>query len=147
MNPSTPTRFAAVPGPAPLGGQTSTYQPGVCNIGPAEIRTRRRFGHLGLVVTVVFLAFLLAVHAPPLVRLLVALPAAGSAIGYLQAHFRFCAGFGVRGVFNFGDIVGTTTSIEDAEARRRDAMRSRQLYLGALAIGVLVGIAAALLPV
>ena len=54
------------------------------------------------------LAGLVAIGAPPLTRLLVALPAAASASGYLQAWFKFCAGFGSRGIFNFGDL-GTTT--------------------------------------
>ncbi len=66
-----------------LGDGGSAYQPGVCNIGPAEIARRRRAGHVGLGATVILGGGLLAVGAPPLARLLVALPAALAASGYL----------------------------------------------------------------
>ncbi|MFI5292650.1 MAG: hypothetical protein ACHQ02_07265 [Candidatus Limnocylindrales bacterium] len=122
------------------------YRPGVCNIGPEEIRRRRRAGHVGLIATVVLLAVLVAVGAPPLARLLVAIPAAMAASGYLQAWFKFCAGFGSRGIFNFGAL-GETHEVIDAEARARDRARARQIGLASLAIGVALAIIATLLPV
>jgi hypothetical protein len=83
------------------------YQPGVCNIGPAEVALRRNFGHVGLAATVVLYAVLVALGVPASVRFLVAIPAAGAASGYLQAYFHSCAGFGGSGVYDFG-AVGTT---------------------------------------
>lgn len=121
------------------------YQPGVCNIGPAEISRRRRAGHVGLAATVVLLGVLVAIDAPPLVRLIVALPAAAAASGYLQAWFHFCAGFGSRGVFNFG-LLGQTFEVADRESRRRDRAKATQIGVASLVIGVAVGIAAFLLP-
>ena len=121
------------------------YEPGVCNIGPQEIRRRRRAGHVGLVAAVVLLAVLVAVGAPPLTRLLVAIPAAMAASGYLQAWFRFCAGFGSRGIFNFDDV-GETHDVVDDEARAADRSKARQIGLASLAIGVAVAIVAVLLP-
>lgn len=128
-----------------VAGSTSPYVPGVCNIGPAEIARRRRFGHLGLVVTVAFFAGLVAFHVPPLARFLVALPAAGTAAGYLQAVFHFCAGFGSRGLFNFGPI-GSEIEVTNPEALARDRARSRQIGLMSLAVGLVVGVVAVLLP-
>lgn len=121
------------------------YQPGTCNIGLAEIARRRRAGHVGLGAAIVLFAGLVAIGAPPLSRLLVALPAAAAASGYLQARLRFCAGFGSRGVYNFGEL-GQTVQVDDAEARRRDRARATQIGLASLAIGAAVGIAAVLLP-
>jgi hypothetical protein len=121
------------------------YQPGACNIGPAEVARRRRAGHVGLAATIVLFAGLVVIGAPPPVRLLVALPAAGAASGYLQAHFRFCAGFGSRGVYNFGEL-GQTLEVEDAEARRRDRARATQIGLASAAIGLAVGLVAVGLP-
>ena len=121
------------------------YQSGTCNIGPAEIARRRRAGHIGLAVAIVLLAVLVAIGAPPLARLLVALPAAGAASGYLQAYLRFCAGFGSRGVYNFGAL-GATQQVEDADARKRDRARATQIGLASVAIGVLVGVIAVVLP-
>jgi hypothetical protein len=122
------------------------YQPGVCNIGPAEIARRRRAGHTGLIATVVLFAILLIVGAPPIARLLLILPAAVAASGYLQAWFKFCAGFGSRGVFNFGEV-GTTDKVADAEAKALDKARSMRIGLASFAIGSVVGVAAVVLGV
>jgi len=139
----THAMFSTSPSGMPIAGVG--YRAGVCNIGPQEIRRRRRAGHAGLAASVVLLAFLVAVGAPPLARLLVAIPAAVAASGYLQAWLKFCAGFGSRGIFNFGEI-GETHEVIDADAHARDRSRSRQIALASLAIGVAVGIVATLLP-
>ena len=124
---------------------TTEYRPGICNIGPEEIARRRMAGHIGLLSTAVLFAVLVAFDAPPLLRLIVALPAAVSASGYLQAWLRFCAGFGSRGVFNFGRL-GQMEEVADADARRRDRTRANQIGLASLLIGAVVGIVAAILP-
>ena len=140
----TPPTFATA-GDSGMQPAGTAYQPGVCNIGPAEIARRRRAGHVGLLATIVLFVALVAIDAPPLVRLLVALPAAAAASGYLQAWLRFCAGFGSRGVFNFGSL-GETQQVADAGAHSRDRSRARQIGLASIAIGVAVGVVAALLP-
>ena len=135
-----PANFARLPAPT-----QDDYRAGLCNIGHAEVARRRRAGHLGLAVTIVTFVGLLAVGAPPLVRLLVALPAAAAASGYLQAALHFCAGFGSQGVFNFGQV-GTVQRVVDPADRIRDRLMSARIGLGAIAIGGAVGILAALLP-
>jgi hypothetical protein len=121
------------------------YRPGACNIGPAEIARRRRAGHVGLLATVVSLGVLVAIDAPPAARLIVGLPAAVAASGYLQARLRFCAGFGSRGVVNFGPL-GQTQEVADGDARAQDRSRANQISLVSLAVGVAVGVLAVLLP-
>jgi hypothetical protein len=118
----------------------------VCNIGPEEIARRRRAGHVGALASVVVLAVLVVVDAPPLSRLLVALPAAVAASGYLQARLRFCAGFGSTGVYNFGPL-GSTQKVAGPEARRRDRAMALRIGLASFLIGALVGVAAVLLPI
>jgi hypothetical protein len=142
----TGSAFAATPVPGTSGTHRtpSEYQPGICNIGPAEIARRRRAGNVGLVVSVILLAILVAISAPPFARLLVALPAAAAASGYLQAALKFCAGFGSRGLFNFGPVGPTEQALDPAD-RARDRARARQIGLASLAIGIAVGIVAALL--
>ena len=132
----------AVPG-ASISGEG--YLPGVCNIGPDEIVRRRRAGHVGLGSAIVLLGGLVVVGAPPPLRLLVALPAAVAASGYLQARLRFCAGFGSRGIYNFGEL-GQSLPVEDTDARRRDRVRATQIGLASGAIGVAVGLVAVGLP-
>jgi hypothetical protein len=140
---ATPTN---PPSSSPLAETPLDYRPGVCNIGPAEIARRRRAGHVGLVVTVGLFAGLVLVDAPAPARLLVALPAIGAASGYLQARFHFCAGFGSLGVYNFGEV-GPTIEVVDPEAKARDRARSRQIGFASIAIGVAVGVLAAVLPI
>ena len=116
------------------------YVPGVCNIGPAEIRRRKQSGWLGLGVTIlVWAAFLIfGVSAPW--RLLLFFPAMISAAGFFQAALHFCAGFGMRGVFNFGSEVGKTETVEQTEFRLKDRRKARLIGL----YSALVGIAAAI---
>jgi hypothetical protein len=136
--------FAVSGSPAPP--LSVDYQPGVCNIGPAEIARRRRTGHIGLLAAVALFAILVAVGAPPLARLLVAIPAILSASGYLQAYLKFCAGFGAAGVYNF-DEVGTTDKVADAASRAADRAKATRIGLASLAIGAVAGVVAVLLPV
>jgi len=123
----------------------SLYQPGVCNIGPAEIARRRRGGIVAGLIAIVVLAALVWFQVPPIFRLLVALPAAASASGFLQAYFKFCAGFASKGVFNFG-VLGRLEQVADAADHARDRARANQILLGSLAIGLLVGVVAVVLP-
>lgn len=136
---------AGMPGTSEAQTADTGYRPGICNIGPAEIARRRRAGHVGLLATIVLFAVLVAIEASPPARLSVALPAAAAASGYLQAWLKFCAGFGSSGVFNFGQL-GQTEQVSDANARGRDRARANQIGLASLAIGVAVGVVAALLP-
>jgi hypothetical protein len=137
---TTPANFAG------LGNPThDAYRSGVCNIGPAEIARRRRTGHFALAITIALFAGLVAIAAPQPVRLLVALPAAAAASGYLQAFLHFCAGFGSRGMYNFDDL-GTTQLVTDPASRARDMLMSARIGIAAVAIGAAVGIVAALLP-
>jgi hypothetical protein len=124
----------------------SDYQPGVCNIGPVEIRRRRMAGHVGLAATFGLLVPLVAADAPPVTRLLLLVPAAVSASGYIQARMRFCAAFGWAGMFNFGGT-DDAVSVADAEARAADRRRALRIGLASAAIGAVVAVLAVLLPI
>ena len=136
--------FAASGTPETLA--PAEYQPGVCNIGPAEIARRRRAGHTGLIAAIGLFVALVAVGAADWTRIVVAIPAIGAASGYLQAHFKFCAGFGAAGVFNFGELGPRARVANDAD-RARDRMRALQIGLASFAIGIAVGMIAVALPV
>ena len=132
-------------GPASPPDLSGAYQPGVCNIGPREIARRRMAGHVGLLLTLGVLAALVTFDAPAWLRLVLIVPAAGAASGYLQAYLKFCAGYGQLGVFNFGEA-GDTHQVADDTARAADRRRARQIGLASFAIGVLVAAIAVLLP-
>ena len=135
-----------VPAPHPIQpvpGQS--YRPGVCNIGPAEIRRRQVGAILGTVVTVLVAAVIFALGLPHPVRLLIALPAAGALVGWLQAVLHFCVGFARLGVFNFGAI-GPQVRVADVAAHRADQRRAAQMIGVSILGGLVIGIVAALLP-
>ena len=97
------------------------------------------------IATVVLLAVLVLVHAPVLVRLIGFVPAAVAASGFIQAHLRFCAGFGWLGVFNFRDA-GTTQTVASAEARHRDRQMAARIGVASALVGIVVVAIGALLP-
>ena len=140
----TISTFAASGTPTALA--PADYEPGVCNIGPAEIARRRRAGHIGLAASVALLAVLLGIDAPNWTRLLIAIPAVMAASGYIQARLKFCAGFGSRGVFNFGEV-GPMERVAGEADRARDRARARQIGAASIAIGLAAGLIAAALPI
>ena len=114
------------------------YIPGVCNIGEAEIARRLQFGWIGVAVTVILATILFVTRVPPAWRLVLFLPAAGGAVGLLQGYMRFCADFGMRGVFNFGSDVGKTDTVERAEFRRKDRRKAVAIVILTVVIGAAV---------
>ena len=126
--------------------QPGEYRAGACNIGPAEIARRRRAGYAGLGAAV------RAGRRPPRrstrrppPACWWRIPLAAGATGLLQARFRFCAGFGMAGVRNFGAL-GSVERVEDAAARRADRAKALRISLAAAAIGGVGALAFALLP-
>ena len=139
---------ARPPDDAHAGGSddgSSAYRPGVCNIGPEEIARRRRSAWVAGLATVVFYLGLLAIGAPGAVRLIVAVPAAITAVTWLQARERFCVAFGATGTFNFGPV-GELDQVADEAARRADRRKVASMIARGAAIGLVVGVLAALVP-
>ena len=114
------------------------YVPGVCNIGPAERATRRRAGIIAGIVTLVLLIVLVAIGAPKPWRLLIFLPAAAAANGFLQDAFHFCVGFGMRGLYNVINSAGITNNVELEKFRLQDKRKAQQIIGLSLIIGIAV---------
>ena len=125
---------------------TSTYVPGVCNIGPAERRKRKQLGWTGAVLVVVGLVCFVVFGAPDWIRLIIAIPAAIAANGFLQSAMHFCVGFAMRGLYNLGTSLGTEENVMDAEQRRADQKKGAQILLYSLLIAAAVAFVAVLLP-
>lgn len=105
----------------------STYIPGVCNLGRAEIRQRWIVAWLGIAITIACLLLFSLVETPWYFKVLIFVPASLGAGGMLQALFQFCIKFGFQGVFNFGPEVGKTDTVEQAEFRRKDRIKAIQI--------------------
>ncbi len=122
------------------------YQPGVCNIGPSEISRRRNIGILGAVLTVFTILIFASAGSPRIYRLLVFIPAMIFATGFVQARKKFCLGFGISGVFNFGPA-GKLDKVETASARAEDRKTVIRIALQSLAAAAAITAVALLLPV
>lgn len=118
--------------------KTNEYIPGVCNIGRAEIAKRKQAGWIGTIVTIAVWIVLFVVRVPATWQLLLFLPASLAASGFLQAFMHFCAGFGSRGLFNFGPEAGKTETVMQAEFRAKDRKKARHIFALSILIGVVV---------
>ena len=144
--PSDPTPIPPVSIIAPAADD-GLYVPGVCNIGPWEIRRRRTIAIFGFAVATVLFVALVAVGAPPIARLLVLLPLWGGTLSWLQARRRFCAGFAMAGISNFADGEAGRQAVKDPVAHRADVRATLRMTLDSLLIAFPVTIVAVLLPV
>ena len=117
------------------------YIPGVCNIGPAEIKKRMQAGWGGLIATAALWALFIWFSVAPAWRLLLFFPAMMSATGFLQAYMHFCVYFGFWNLFNFGDV-GKTDSVSQAEFRAKDRRRAWQIVIYSVLVGAAVAITA-----
>jgi hypothetical protein len=115
------------------------YVAGECNIGSEEISRRRNLGWVALAITLLLSLALKLTGVNPWWRLFVFFPAMTSASGFLQAYFRFCAGFARIGAFNFGPV-GQTHKVTDEVSRTKDKRRGNQITLYAALIGTAIAI-------
>ena len=121
---------------------TTSYTPGVCNIGPAERRQRLNIGWLGLGLTFAALAAFIIFGVPDPWRAVVAAPALLGANGFLQYRMHFCVNFAMRGLYNLGDSLHAEENVVDKEMRRADQRKGLQIIgLSLLAAAVTVVIA------
>ena len=125
---------------------SSTYTPGVCNIGPAERRKRQLGGWLGLGVTIAALVLFVVFRVPDPWRILIALPVGLGANGFLQSAMHFCVGFSMRGLYNMGDKLGAEEDVMSAEMRRADRRKGLQIIGYSMLIAAAVVMLAVLLP-
>lgn len=118
----------------------NTYIPGVCNIGPAEIKKRKQAGWTGLIATIALWAIFVWLDVPSIWRITLFLPAMMSATGFLQAYTHFCVYFGFANLFNFGDV-GKTDTVQQAEFRKKDRQKAWQIVTSSILIGTLIAYA------
>jgi hypothetical protein len=124
---------------------TTSYTPGVCNIGPAERRQRLIIGWVGAAITLLALVVMVVAHVPTPLRVLLAFPAVVAANGFLQYAMHFCVNFAMRGLYNF-DSTGSEENVVDAQMRRADQRKGLQIIGLSLLIAAAVVVIAVLLP-
>jgi hypothetical protein len=121
------------------------YIPGTCNIGPKEIKARRNVAIFSALLAIALITLLLMLHAGKLWRFLLFIPATSVGVGFQQWYFHFCVNFGLRGVFNFGDI-GKTFSVEEKEYFKKDRAKAWKMITTGIVFGLVVTILFYILP-
>jgi uncharacterized membrane protein len=122
------------------------YIPGVCNIGPAERAKRRQGGIIALIISIVLLVLLITISAPKDWRLVLILPLSAAATGFLQDAFHFCAGFGMKGLYNVLNSQGITDNVISEEFRKKDRNKALNIIGLSFFIGLVVSGLTLLIP-
>ncbi len=123
----------------------NVYIPGVCNIGRSEIKLRKLAGWVGLAIAIILYGSFVYLGVPRIWRLIIFIPIAMAAAGFLQARMHFCANFGMRGVFNFGEI-GNIDIVGQAEFRAADRRKSVRIIVYSVITGIVAAVIAYSLP-
>lgn len=118
------------------------YIPGVCNIGPAEIKARRNLGISWGIGTLGLFFLLYILNVDPLWRLVIFFPAVVAYSGIYQAQMKFCAGYGNSGLYNVAKSVGHYDTVEQAEFRKKDKKKAQQIFAYSLVSALAVAIIA-----
>ncbi|MFB6075291.1 MAG: hypothetical protein ABEJ89_09780 [Haloarculaceae archaeon] len=113
------------------GSGMADYQPGVCNIGTAERRKRRRVGYAGFAVAVAYVGVVVVAGLPDTALLATVAPLFAGFLGALQDRLRFCAGFAALARYDLSETGGDVHRVTDADAVRRDRRRAVQIVAGA----------------
>jgi hypothetical protein len=121
------------------------YIPGTCNIGPAEIKARRIAAMFAAILSVVLIIVLMLLHADKLWRLTLFFPATSVAISFQQVYFHFCVRFGLKGVFNFGDL-GKTFTVDQKENFKKDRMKAQKMIIQGIIFGLVISLLFYFLP-
>lgn len=121
------------------------YIPGTCNIGPAEIKKRRNIAVFSAVLAVAVIILLEIIQPDKTWRLLLFIPAALFGVGVQQWYNKFCVAFGIKDIFNFGDI-GKTFSVEQKENFQKDRAKAWKMIITGIMFGLLVAIIFYILP-
>jgi len=103
------------------------YQPGVCNIGRDERRTRRLAGVASFAAAVGYVAAFLWLDLPNAYLLGIFAPLFGGFVGVFQDYFRFCVGFAALARYDLSGSSDDAGSVTDADALARDRKRALQI--------------------
>ena len=103
---------------------TAQYQPGVCNIGGAEVKARKHVARIGALLFLAVSGYLLISSASASSAAIAIIPAMIAAIGFVQSRKKFCLAFGLMGTFNFAELgkISKVASKAEIAADRRMAL-------------------------
>jgi hypothetical protein len=111
------------------------YQPGVCNIGGAEVQRRKQVAQIGTVLFLAYALFAFFTEMKPASAALAFIPALMAAVGYVQSRRKFCFAFGLMGTFNFGQL-GKLSKVATPEAIAADRVAALKIILQSIGLAL-----------
>ena len=124
---------------------STTYIPGTCNLGKAEVRRRQIVALIGLVFSISSGAGLIAANANFTGKLSLFLPLMVFSVGFIQSRKKFCLAYGFMGTFNLGKI-GDISRVQDPADRAADRKTALNILLQAAFLAALLTLIFAVLP-
>lgn len=119
----------------------SQYVPGICNINERERRFRRETGYVAFFSTIAFVTFVHIADGSTWLYLLSVIPIWIFTLSFLQAHTKFCASYGLRGLQNAYRGTDDAERVLSEPARKRDLVRSWKLIGQAGLISICLAVA------
>jgi len=119
--------------------KSSEYIPGICNIGKKEIERRKYAALFSLVLCVLCVIIIEWLQTEKMWRLLLFIPATSLGVSFQQWRSKFCVAFGIKGVFNFGDL-GKTFNVEQQEYYRKDRRKALSMIFYGVVFGSIVAV-------
>ena len=124
---------------------STSYIPGTCNLGKAEVRRRQVVAIIGLVFSLSSGAGLIAANANFTEKLTLFLPLMIFSVGFIQSRKKFCLAYGMMGTFNLGKL-GEISRVQDPADRAADRKTAVMILFQAGALAVLLTLIFAVLP-
>ena len=122
------------------------YVPGVCNIGKKEIEQRKKPAVITFWLFVLCIVVFVIIGLHGFWKLLLFFPAMAFGISFLQWYLKFCLSFGLKGMYNFGDV-GKTSIVGLKENARKDRMKVWKMIITGISFGITVAGVYYFLPV
>ena len=124
---------------------STTYIPGTCNLGKAEVRRRQIVALIGLVFSFSSGVGLITTKANFIGKLSLFLPLMIFSVGFIQSRKKFCLAYGMMGTFNLGKL-GEISRVQDPADRAADRRTAVKILFQAGALAALLTLIFAVLP-
>jgi len=124
---------------------STTYIPGTCNLGKAEVRRRQIVALIGLVFSFSSGVGLITAKANFIGKLSLFFPLMVFSVGFIQSRKKFCLAYGFMGTFNLGKL-GEISRVQDPADRAADRRTAVNILFQAGALAALLTVIFAVLP-
>jgi hypothetical protein len=119
-----------------MDSSNSQYRPGICNIGVQEVRVRKIFLNIFLILTAILTITTVYWNNSVVIWSMLLFTTFSTIVLGLEIRYKFCIVFGFFNLHNFKQL-GHLDEIHDTENAKADRARVLQIILQALAVALL----------